>query len=574
MREVFAKLGEDIRLGRRGENLATRVTFDVSGWMSSGEGTIHLLHQRNGDNVPYPCAITVDGGTVTWEITAADVEIAGRGRAELQYLDGDVCKKSAIYTTNTLRALNKAGKVPPEPHEGWVREVLEAKVAAESAASDAQGSAQTAEGWAHDAGSSAQEARGEASRAQNAASQAQSAAGQAANQAANQAVSNVYGQLQGLVSDTQSAAGQAQSAAEVASTAANDALKAEERAAAEADRAEVAAYRAESAGAQPDWDQNDSEAKDYVKNRPFYRTSTPVYEEYPFLPDRMITFDGQVATFTYPVDIPTKRCTVFWGDSQYECDPVVADGGFYLIQLDVFTIEYSAGGTFKVTAINRYDRLILKITSLRVAGYEVVKLPNEYLDADYIKEVSRDDAHIKEVVNEDYIKGVVNEDYIKEAVGEAEYIAPDWDQNNYSAAGYIKNRPFYDGAVTIFPEATWTYEDDGIYSHFVSGEFNIKPGETYTVKWNGADYECVAEGDDDLISLACENVFAIENYPNGDYYNLPYIEFFAYTPITVTVSISQCELVKLPDKYLDMTAEEWTFELEDGTTVTKQVMVK
>lgn len=145
MREVFAKLGEDIRLGRRGENLATRVTFDVSGWMSSGDGTIHLLHQRNGDNVPYPCAITVDGGTVTWEITAADVEMAGRGRAELQYLDGDVCKKSAIYTTNTLRALNKAGKVPPEPEEGWVRQVLEASAAANGAASRAAAAAEHAD---------------------------------------------------------------------------------------------------------------------------------------------------------------------------------------------------------------------------------------------------------------------------------------------------------------------------------------------------------------------------------------------------------------------------------------------
>lgn len=227
MREVFAKLGEDIRLGRRGENLATRVTFDVSGWMSSGDGTIHLLHQRNGDNVPYPCAITVNGGTVTWEITAADVEVAGRGRAELQYLDGDVCKKSAIYTTNTLRALNKAGKVPPEPEEGWVRQVLEARAAAESAASDAQGSVQTAEGWAHDAESSAQEARGAASQAQNAASQAQSAAGQAANQAAylaaQQAATEVETRLAGYQANAASSAQSALQSSQVAAQSAQEA---------------------------------------------------------------------------------------------------------------------------------------------------------------------------------------------------------------------------------------------------------------------------------------------------------------------------------------------------------------
>lgn len=126
MREVQARLGEDIQLGRRGENLAVCVTFDVGDWAGATAGTVQLIHQRNGDDHPYPCAITVEGGVATWIIHEADVAVAGRGRAELQYLSGDTCIKSATYTTNTLRALGRAGEAPPAPEEGWVSKVLEA----------------------------------------------------------------------------------------------------------------------------------------------------------------------------------------------------------------------------------------------------------------------------------------------------------------------------------------------------------------------------------------------------------------------------------------------------------------
>lgn len=139
MREVHATLGKDIRLGRRGESHARCVMFDVSEWQSLyGEGMVHLLHQRNGDAVPYPCQISVDGGVVCWVVTGADVAIAGRGRAELQYHVGDICVKSDIYNTNTVRSMSDAGPVPPEPQEGWVEQVLNAADMAEQSAQQAQ----------------------------------------------------------------------------------------------------------------------------------------------------------------------------------------------------------------------------------------------------------------------------------------------------------------------------------------------------------------------------------------------------------------------------------------------------
>lgn len=145
MREVIARLGEDIQLGRRGENLATCVTFDVSEWLKEGEGSVHLLHQRNGDEQPYPCAITVENGVVTWEIGEADVAVAGRGKAELQYKRGDVCIKSAIFTTSTQRSLGTAKDLQtPAPIEGWVNKVLTSGARAEQAAKEALKAAEEA----------------------------------------------------------------------------------------------------------------------------------------------------------------------------------------------------------------------------------------------------------------------------------------------------------------------------------------------------------------------------------------------------------------------------------------------
>jgi hypothetical protein len=139
MREYRATLDKDIRLGKQGESHARCVLFDVSEWQKVyGDGRVHLLFQGNGDPNPYPCTITVDGSHVCWVITKADVAYAGRGRVELQYLVGDTCVKSDIYTTTTMRSMGEAGAVPPEPQKGWVEQVLNAADVAEQSAQQAQ----------------------------------------------------------------------------------------------------------------------------------------------------------------------------------------------------------------------------------------------------------------------------------------------------------------------------------------------------------------------------------------------------------------------------------------------------
>lgn len=135
MVDIYAHFGGSLAIGRRGENEARRVVFDLSAWRRHyGEGTVQLLHQRAGDESPYPCALTVEGDTAYWLIRAADVDKAGWGSVQLHYYVGDTLAKSAIWRTVTADALGDPSETPPEPQKGWVDKMLADVVAATTAA--------------------------------------------------------------------------------------------------------------------------------------------------------------------------------------------------------------------------------------------------------------------------------------------------------------------------------------------------------------------------------------------------------------------------------------------------------
>ncbi len=114
-----------LSLGRRGENLARTLVFDVSEWVRLyGAGSVQLLHQRSGDLCPYPCAVIQDAATVSWSVTNADTAQEGNGRLELHYYVGDALVKSCVYLTETAHSLTDDTAEPPEPQQGWVEQVL------------------------------------------------------------------------------------------------------------------------------------------------------------------------------------------------------------------------------------------------------------------------------------------------------------------------------------------------------------------------------------------------------------------------------------------------------------------
>lgn len=132
------KTGSILPLGKQGENLARKIQFDISRWISTfGPGTVQLLHQRSGDEAPYPVAVYREGNFAVWTVTDADTAAPGTGHAELQYYVGDALAKSETWMTKVFPALGDAGETPPEAQQGWVDQVLQAGAAATEAAEKA-----------------------------------------------------------------------------------------------------------------------------------------------------------------------------------------------------------------------------------------------------------------------------------------------------------------------------------------------------------------------------------------------------------------------------------------------------
>ena len=190
MREILAREAQEIELGKRGENLACRVVFDISTWRKEyGEGVVQLIHQRNGDKTPYPCVVEADGGNAYWNITSADVDVAGRGHCELQYWVDEAIVKSATYITRTARSMSPASDTVPDPQQAWMDKMLWYATETEAAATVAANAETNAQSSATAASESELNAQASANAAAVSASKASASetAAKAAQKAAEEA---------------------------------------------------------------------------------------------------------------------------------------------------------------------------------------------------------------------------------------------------------------------------------------------------------------------------------------------------------------------------------------------------
>lgn len=141
MKQIYANNFTTLALGRRGENLAQQVVFDVRDLESLyGPGTVEVIYQRPGDAQPYPLAVQRDGTLVTWDVTATDTEMSdGSGKCELRYYAGETLAKSKIWRTWVEPALPTPPETaPPDPEQGWVDQVVAAGAEAKQAAARAE----------------------------------------------------------------------------------------------------------------------------------------------------------------------------------------------------------------------------------------------------------------------------------------------------------------------------------------------------------------------------------------------------------------------------------------------------
>ena len=137
---------EYVYLGRSGENLARTVKIDVSEWLDRWPGaSIHILHRPRGSEGYYIADTTLEGGMLTWVITAADVAAPGRGRLEIRATEGETIKKSMIGVSIVDASLTGNATEPPDPQKPWVDSVLAAAATVETSADRAEQAADRAE---------------------------------------------------------------------------------------------------------------------------------------------------------------------------------------------------------------------------------------------------------------------------------------------------------------------------------------------------------------------------------------------------------------------------------------------
>ena len=121
-------LPQMIELGRQGENRVRAITIDCDEMLARWSGAEIVLRAiRPGENTPYIVETTIDDtGVMTWQPDATDTAIAGTGRAELRCtLDGRV-EKSAVFATCIKAALSDADGEKADAPSSWTQAVLDA----------------------------------------------------------------------------------------------------------------------------------------------------------------------------------------------------------------------------------------------------------------------------------------------------------------------------------------------------------------------------------------------------------------------------------------------------------------
>lgn len=168
MQSIYAHPGVHLALGRKGENVARQVVFDLRAWRAAyGAGAVSLCAKRAGDAEPYPCGVTQDEDTAVWVLRAADVDKPGWGNVQLSYYVGDTLAKSQTWRTLVAPSLCACGD-PGEVQQGWLDQAGKDAAAAQQGAKDAQKAQKAAEDAAKAAKGSAEAAADAAKAAQDA----------------------------------------------------------------------------------------------------------------------------------------------------------------------------------------------------------------------------------------------------------------------------------------------------------------------------------------------------------------------------------------------------------------------
>ena len=143
-----------------------------------------------------------------------------------------------------------------------------------------------------------------------------------------------------------------------------------------------------------------------------------------------------------------------------------------------------------------------------------------------------------------------------------ENLTDNWNENNPTQPGYIKNRPFYTGdpVKTVFVEEStvpFTDSKHGLYIAQIQLNFAPTVGEVYKISWDGTVYECTCVGEGPVaaignLSLAGEGSDTGEPFLmviySGEEMNIATLDTSASHTFSISGFVS--EVVKIDEKYL------------------------
>lgn len=146
MREIFIKSKVGLLpIGRRGENLATRVIYP--GVPEEGQA-VTVFIKRNGDTVAYPASnVEITDTEVIWTVTSVDTGKQGRGQVQYRYSNAttDEVIKTDIYAFMVGRAIDAEVGPVPDPYESIADRVADLAEEAQASAEQAETDALTAQ---------------------------------------------------------------------------------------------------------------------------------------------------------------------------------------------------------------------------------------------------------------------------------------------------------------------------------------------------------------------------------------------------------------------------------------------
>lgn len=124
-----------VNLGKRGENDALTVEFDVTNWLQKWPSAdFVIVAKRSEDDTPYIADTAKNGKILTWNIHAYDTDLQGYGIAQIRAVEGNTLKKSSIFKTFVADSIIAETIEPDQPVPDWVDQTLEDMRAIQSAA--------------------------------------------------------------------------------------------------------------------------------------------------------------------------------------------------------------------------------------------------------------------------------------------------------------------------------------------------------------------------------------------------------------------------------------------------------